>query len=260
MPGGGPASVYVFVRGLGRERVPSEDAIFSIGVRSLLAFASFISLLLPALLLARPHGILLAGAITLIATFVVLVGLALLLLRFPRMLHRIERGIPARIAVMLARVRNHRLHLSNLITPYLLALASQLASIVTLAAALYAVGYSPSIITILAGYTVGTATVTLAPAFQGIGIVEVSMAVTLQQFGVPPSMALGAILLYRGGTVWFPLLLGVLLHTGRWMPSVQITRARTWSQQRLAEAMPITYFFSSGVIAAIVVMVLVLKL
>lgn len=251
VPAGGPASVYVFVRGLGRERVSSDDALFTLGVRSLMGFASFISFLLPAILLARPEGVLLAGALTLLCSFVLVVGLIALLLQRPDTTRGLERRIPERIVDMLTRIRSHRIGLRELITPYLLALIAQLANVTTLAAALYALGYSPSIVSILAGYTVGTAAVTLAPAFQGIGLVEVSMAVTLQQFGVPPSIAIAATLLFRGGTVWFPLLLGTIFHAGRWIPTPETSWPTGWLPRRFAGTSPVMYF-SSGIMAAIV--------
>ncbi|MEZ4522053.1 MAG: lysylphosphatidylglycerol synthase transmembrane domain-containing protein [Thermomicrobiales bacterium] len=259
VPAGGPASVYVFVRGLGRDKVSSEDALFTIGVRSLMGFSSFISLLLPAIVFVRPDGYLLAGGLGLIGSFVLLVGAIAWLTRRPATLRRIEQRVPARATGMVERLRDHRLGLNDLGMPYLLALLSQLANAATLAAALYALGHSPSIVSILAAYTVGTAAVTLAPAFQGIGIVEVSMAVTLQQFGIPPGIAIGATLLYRGGTVWFPLLLGAVFQAGRWIPIDGSGRFTIWSRQRLAAYAPIG-FFSSGVAAALVLAALVIVL
>lgn len=218
VPAGGPASVYVYVRGTSRHGVSSEDALFTIGVRSLLGYASFVALLLPAIFLARPGGILLGGALALVAGFVLLAGLALLLWRHQQTLDRLLQRLPERIAAMLRHIRGHRTRPGDLAVPYLLAFLGQLASVLTLAAALYALGYSPSAVTVLAGYTVGTAAVTLSPAFQGIGIVEVSMALTLQQFGVPADVAIGATLLYRTATVWLPLILGGLSQAGRGLP------------------------------------------
>lgn len=215
VPAGGPASVYVFVRGVGRHGVCGEDALLTVGLRSVLGYVSFMSLLLPAVLLARPEGVFLAGAATLVGTFALLIGILLLLARYPRPAHWLAGRLPARAREMLARVRGHQIRLRALFSPYLLALAGQFANVVTLAAALYALGYSPSLVSVLAGYTVGTAVLTLAPVFQGIGVVEVSMAVTLQQFGAPAEVAIGATLLYRGATVWLPLLIGLAVQAAR---------------------------------------------
>ena len=49
----------------------------------------------------------------------------------------------------------------------------------------------------------------VAPVFNGIGFVEVSMAVALQQLGVPPAAAIGATLLTRAGELWLPLAAGI---------------------------------------------------
>src|SRR5690606_12545903 len=78
---------------------------------------------------------------------------------------------------------------------------------------------SPSLVTVLVGYTLTTMFVTLSPVFQGIGIVEMTMAVSLQQLGVPTTAAIGATLLYRLATVWFPLLLGFGAQAGQTLPS-----------------------------------------
>lgn len=228
LPAGGPASVYIFVRGTGREGVPNEDALFSVGLRSLLGYTSFVSVLVPSLFLAKPDGIFLAGAFALIAAFVMLVGLVLLVLRRQPTLDRITRRLPERLSVMLQHILSHRTRPRDLLAPYLLALLGQLANVLTLAAALYALGYSPSIVSVLAGYAVGTTAVTLAPAFQGIGVVEASMAVTLQQFGVPAEVALGATLLYRGATVWLPLLLGAIGHAGQRLPVPTMSNRPLW--------------------------------
>ncbi|CAN5642054.1 hypothetical protein BH23CHL2_BH23CHL2_21970 [soil metagenome] len=218
VPAGGPASVYVFVRATGRDGVSSQDALLTVGVRSLLGYTSFISVLVPSLMLARPDGVLLLGAFTLIGGFILLTGLLLLLLRHQQTLDRIALRLPERLKAMLQHTRNHRTRPRDLLAPYLLALLGQFASVLTLTAALYALGYAPSVVSILAAYAVGTAAVTLAPAFQGIGVVEVSIAVTLQQFGVPADVAIGATLLYRGATVWLPLFLGAISHAGQRLP------------------------------------------
>jgi uncharacterized protein (TIRG00374 family) len=251
MPGGGPASVYVFVRGLGRDRVSSDDALFTIGARSLTGFAAFVSFLLPAMVLAQPQGALLAGALAVIVGFVVIASSVLLVFREPRTIQWIARHIPQRVATLIEHARGHQLGLNHLTMPYLLALISQLASIITLAAALKALGHTPSVVSILAAYTVGTTAVTLAPAFQGIGLVEVSMAFTLQQFGVPPGVAIGATLLFRVGTVWFPLLLGALYQTRRWIPSIG-TAGRLVRPQQQPGRTPMNLYFKGGIKALVV--------
>lgn len=218
VPAGGPASVYVFVRGVGRHGICGEDALLTVGLRSAAGYVSFMSLLLPAILIARPDGVFLAGAAALVGSFAALAGIALLLSRYPRPGRWLRARMPARVREMLTHVRGHQIQPRTLVSPYMLALAGQLANVVTLAAALYALGYSPSLVSILAGYTVGTAVLTLAPVFQGIGVVEVSMAVTLQQFGAPADVAIGATLLYRGATVWLPLLVGLALQAARRIP------------------------------------------
>ncbi len=65
-----------------------------------------------------------------------------------------------------------------------------------------------------AAYVVGTLLMLAAPIFQGLGIVEVSVTLVLQQLGVPLPQALGATILYRLVEVWLPVVLGVGVHAG----------------------------------------------
>ena len=59
----------------------------------------------------------------------------------------------------------------------------------------------------------------VAPVFQGIGVVEVSMAVALQHMGIPPAAAVSATLLTRVGELWLPLLTGVMVQLGEMLSS-----------------------------------------
>ena len=63
-------------------------------------------------------------------------------------------------------------------------------------------------------YVVGMVFLLVAPVFQGIGVVEVSMAVALQRLGIPAAAAVSATLLCRVGELWLPLLTGILVQLG----------------------------------------------
>ena len=68
-------------------------------------------------------------------------------------------------------------------------------------------------------YVVGMVFLMVAPVFQGIGFVEVSMAVALQRLGVPPAAAIGATLLCRAGELWLPLAAGIVFQAFETIPS-----------------------------------------
>jgi hypothetical protein len=90
-------------------------------------------------------------------------------------------------------------------------LATKLGGVVMLFIALRAVGQAPDIQVPLMAYVVGMVFLLVAPVFQGIGVVEVSMAVALQHLGVPPAAAGSATLLTRVGELWLPLVTGVVM-------------------------------------------------
>src|SRR5665811_1569449 len=64
---------------------------------------------------------------------------------------------------------------------------------------------------LLLAYVVGMVFLLVAPVFQGIGFVEVSMALALEHLGVPAAAAVSATLLCRVGELWLPLLAGIVV-------------------------------------------------
>jgi uncharacterized protein (TIRG00374 family) len=214
-PVGGPASVYVLVRGLGRHGVSSEDALFATGLRSLSGYLAFVSLLLPIVLLSKPGGLALASGAVAIGVLAVIVAAVTVVMGNDSRHQRLTARAPQRLTNLLLRARSHEIRPRDLARPTALALAGHLTNIFTMYVAILAVGHTPSISSVLLAYTVGAVFMTLMPVFQGIGVVEVTTAVTLEQFGVPAGAAVAATLLYRGATVWLPLLMGLALELGQ---------------------------------------------
>jgi uncharacterized membrane protein YbhN (UPF0104 family) len=108
----------------------------------------------------------------------------------------------------------HKISPSSLIQPFLYMLGTKLGGVVMLFIALRAVGQAPDIQVPLMAYVVGMVFLLVAPVFQGIGVVEVSMAVALQHLGVPPAAAVSATLLTRVGELWLPLMTGIIVQLG----------------------------------------------
>jgi uncharacterized membrane protein YbhN (UPF0104 family) len=115
----------------------------------------------------------------------------------------------------LAQLTNHRLTPRAFFWPFVFAFATNLASAFVLLVALFAMGASPSLTTAIAGYAIGNLFLLVAPIFQGIGVVELTMAVALQQLGIPLPTAVGATLLFRFGDVWMPLIAGAIIQLER---------------------------------------------
>lgn len=207
-PIGGPASIYVLVRTLKHRGVTTDDALFVAMIRSVVGYSSFVALLLPVLLIGDPSGYVLAGAGALFAFMIILLAGAVLLVRSSWN----PDWAPERVRDVLRQMRQHDLGIQEFALPFLLALAHNLLGVATLYFSLLAVGYNGGIMAAFVGYAIGNLFMMVAPIFQGIGVVEVTMAVSLQHAGVPLPAAAAATILFRFADVWFPLLLGLLTH------------------------------------------------
>lgn len=106
--------------------------------------------------------------------------------------------------------RGHNLRPRDFLRSLLLAVAVDATDAATLALSLAALGQHPSLVATLAGTEVGTLFTVIVPLFHGIGAVEISTTVVLEQYGVLAVAALSASLLYRACSLWLPLLAGLL--------------------------------------------------
>ncbi|HWV34095.1 MAG TPA: phosphatidylglycerol lysyltransferase domain-containing protein [Thermomicrobiales bacterium] len=215
VPVGGVPSAMLLMRRFAQFDVSNNDAIFSVGLYSVIGHLSFIVLLLPVLGWLLLHHA--ASGIILIWTGIFLViaiaaaGIVVALARGVRLPDAIERKTPRIVAGFLDAIRQQHIPLATLAAPFALSLLGDVAGVAGVYLGLRAVGADASPINAAVGYTVGTLFLLVAPVFQGIGVVEISMTVALQQFGVPASQALGATMLYRIGEVWLPVVFGIAI-------------------------------------------------
>ncbi|HEV2127051.1 MAG TPA: lysylphosphatidylglycerol synthase transmembrane domain-containing protein [Thermomicrobiales bacterium] len=213
-PVGGPSSMAIFVHRLRQRGVKPADALLTVSIKSVIGNFAFLLLLVPVLFVQKPSTLLLlsTGAlILLVISMAWLLHTALSRKKPPRWI--ISR-LPRKALRFLAEVRSHQISLGSLIGPFFYMLATKLGGVAMLFIALKAVGHAPNIQVPLMAYVVGMVFLLVAPVFQGIGVVEVSMAVALQQMGVPTAAAVSAVLLTRVGELWLPLLTGVLVQLG----------------------------------------------
>ncbi len=217
VPLGAPASLALFVRAVAPYGVPVDDALFVTFLFSLLGLTSFTLLLVPVLVwlgYEREVSPLVMGGSLLLLTLVATMALALRWVmtgrkHFPRLNRRLTR----RIDTFAARARGHGLSPRQLTTPLVLAVAIDLAGGMSLYAALRAVGAHPTLTVAFGGYAVGTVFLLVSPVFQGIGLVELSMAAALTGLGVPGGSAVAAALLYRFCELWLPFLVGIVIQS-----------------------------------------------
>jgi uncharacterized protein (TIRG00374 family) len=224
-PVGGPPSLYVFLRSLGQRGVSTGDALVTLSMRGVTGYTSFLLLLIPAFLLQRPSGLILAAASVLFALLIGAFAVIGILLRPAVGPTRLEARAPRPVRSFLAQTREHRLGFADFVLPFQLGLLSHLVNAAMLYVGLRAVGYEASIAVVLIGYAVGNLFLMLSPAFQGVGLVELTMVIALQQAGVPATAAIAATLLFRFGDLWLPLMIGAVLQVVR----SSLVRRAAWS-------------------------------
>jgi uncharacterized membrane protein YbhN (UPF0104 family) len=208
-PVGGPSSVLVFVHTLRNRGIRPADALLAVSIKSVIGNFAFLILLLPVLFVQEPSTLLIAGTsglILLVGGTAALLGMALRSAKPP---HWLLSRLPRKGLKFLAQIRRHDISIPALSGPFALMMATKLAGVLMLTFALRAVGHQPDLHVPLMAYVVGMVFLMVAPVFQGIGFVEVSMAVALQRLGVPPAAAIGATLLTRAGELWLPLAAGI---------------------------------------------------
>ena len=208
-PLGGPASVYVLVRSLRAHRVSDSDALILASIRGVVGVLAFLLFLIPALLLQAPSTLVLAAASGLALVLLSVLVLMTAVLRQKDVPRFVRAWSPQPVQTFIDTAKAHQLNAGDFVLPTLIAFLSHATTASMLFVGLNAIGYSAEAGTVLIGYVIGKLFFMMAPVFQGIGIVEIGMALALQQAGVPGAVAVGGALLYRIGDLWLPLFLGV---------------------------------------------------
>ncbi|MDP9375035.1 MAG: flippase-like domain-containing protein, partial [Chloroflexota bacterium] len=215
VPLGGPASVYVFVRFLNQRGVPTARGLFATALYSLAGYASFIVVLIPALawfeIERGASGFMLAGTALLMGLFGLALAALIATLRGRELPGWAAGRAPARARAFAEEIRGHALGAADLLRPLGIAVAVKGANIALLWACLHAAGQRAALPAVLAGYVMASLCTAIAPFFQGLGMVELSMVAVLSEFGVPIGAALAATLLFRLFEQWLPLALGVVV-------------------------------------------------
>jgi uncharacterized membrane protein YbhN (UPF0104 family) len=187
------------------------DALLAVLIKSVIGNIAFLILLIPVLFVQEPSAWLIAGTAGLVLLVALMAATLALVLRTAKPPRWLLSHIPRKGLKLLAQVRRHDISMAQLAGPFAFMMATKLAGVMMLFMALQAVGYNADIQVPLMAYVVGMVFLMVAPVFQGIGFVEVSMAVALERLGVPPAAAIGATLLTRAGELWLPLAAGVAL-------------------------------------------------
>jgi phosphatidylglycerol lysyltransferase len=212
-PGGGPGSFLIAVRRFSEFGITADDVVLASVLYGLLGYSTFAIFLAPVIVWLMIHhaapALLLAAAGILVALVVLMFLSVTWLLSGHAMPHPIARRLPRRVLDFVEQTRNHGIRTRQLIPTMILTLVIDASGVVMLWVCLRAVGVHASFWQSASGYSVGTLFLMLAPVFQGIGVVEVSMAVALERLGVGKAQALAATVIYRVGELWLPLIAAV---------------------------------------------------
>jgi uncharacterized membrane protein YbhN (UPF0104 family) len=222
-PIGGPASIYVLVRALRKHNVSDSDTLILATIKSITGVIAFLIFLVPALLLQTPSTMVLMAATGLLVVLGFSLWAISVILRSGDVPDFLQGWMPERVMTFVRTAKAHRMTPGDFVLPTMFAFLSHVATAFMLFAGLQAVGYPATISTVLIGYVVGKLFFMMAPVFQGIGIVEIGMALALQQAGVPSAVAVSGALLYRVGDLWLPLSWGFMVHLVR-VPVLQHLR------------------------------------
>lgn len=210
-PVGGPSSMVVFVHSLRKKNIGAADALLAISIKSVIGNVAFLLILIPVLFVQKPSTLLVIstfGLVLIVAAMVAALAIGLSSRKPPTWL--LSR-LPRKGLKFLAQVRCHNISFRSLIEPFTCMFATKLCGALMLFVALHAVGQDPNVTVPLIAYVIGMVFFLVAPVFQGIGVVEVSMAVALERLGVPASAAVAATLLCRMGELWLPLAAGIIM-------------------------------------------------
>jgi uncharacterized membrane protein YbhN (UPF0104 family) len=237
-PLSGPTSVCVFLHLLARQRVPTQDALLTVGLRSVAGQVAFILTLIVALALLRPVEALWLGGALMAGT-----ALWLALRRWrptglpaPRL--RVSRRFLPRVLAdwlreLVVRVRRHRLSPGDVSWPAALAVVCRVGSIALLFVSLRAIGVNASLGTAVIVYLAALLAHATLPIFGGAGLVEGAATAALIQTGVPADLALVAALLWRLIDYWLPLAVGLVAHAAVLLsPATPSTSVRPASRSR----------------------------
>lgn len=220
-PVSGPATVYVFLRHLGRRGVATDDGLLTVALRSIAGQVAFVVVLVGAI--AATGSVYALPGLAVLAT-IALGAVAVSRWRLGSAIvgagwtARLPHWAQARTEKFLLRARRHRLTPRDLVLPLACAVSARLGTSAILFASLHALSVPASIDVVATAFCASMLAHIATPVFQIAGVVETATAVALAHAGVPADAAVGAMLLWRLLEHWLPVLLGLILQVG-WMVS-----------------------------------------
>ncbi|RMI36137.1 UPF0104 family protein [Streptomyces triticirhizae] len=205
-------------RFLQRQGLRPGHAVASVGASQLFGLGSHVLLLLTfGYLTGTEHTPNLSPSRTVIAGLLTVAVAALIVTAVPTLRKAILERVRSLFAGVVPRMLDVVQRPKKLVAGIGGMLLMTLAFVMCLDASLRAFGWELSYPTIAVVFLAGNALGSAAPTPGGIGAIEFTLSAGLSAFGVPPQVALGAVLLFRLMTFWLPVLPG-------WLAFTQLTR------------------------------------
>lgn len=221
----------VFLYNARQQEHSRSRTAFGILIAQLAELATFFLILGPAVLILvwshHLHGYEVAAGDTLLALFLLAIGLVAALFVWPKYVTTLLRigqrlvtafGHPHLITDAIV-VRARRALRETLLTVrndwraflpvLLLAMAGQILRLGCFLTVLFAFHVEIPFPLVVAGYAIGTLVWIISPIPQGIGLVEGAYGLALVSFGVNPAIATTVALAFRGIVFWLPFLAGL---------------------------------------------------
>lgn len=219
LPSGGVSGALFFFHALGRRGVPREQAFATFVFTTFGFFAAFLSATIIGLISLSIVG----GGVTALAIgaalFFLIILLLVMFMTLVTYFHPLlMRDWFLRIPGISEAIRLSSTAIKQIMSdPGLVAKATAIQFFVrvldgiTLFVVFMAIGQPVDYSVCFVGVVIASLTATLGPIPMGLGTFEAGMVAALAVFGVPVEAALTATLLYRGLSLWLPLIPGFFI-------------------------------------------------
>ncbi len=202
VPGGFSVAQYTMNDYLEIYGVEARQSIIASTLYVLISSVGFLFFLIPGLIFGNiDTGQLTKHSLLTMRIAVIVVGLGLALLVIFRKTHLFQLAW-RKTFDSLNQVRQAIKRPSLIIAGLSAGILTETMSLLTLWLGLIALGIHLHFSAIIVVYTAGMLLITVSPIFQGVVLVETTLAALLTQFDVDVSTAIGAVLLYRFFQLW----------------------------------------------------------
>ena len=213
LPAGGISSLAFFSTAIEKKGITRTQVYYASSIYAFVGILSVIIVAIPAFLFALPRKdvgsgkiIALAGAILLLAVFY----LAFKSLINKKSLYRLVTRIYPDSIVFIDDIINNKINKVHFINTIIISIIIEFVGIAHVYICMAALHIAPSLSSAILAYIIVVLFLIISPFLRGLGAIEVSMVIILQQTGLNNINAIAVTLLFRFFEFWVPLFTGML--------------------------------------------------